>query len=146
MPNKPKKAGSPAGGHNAPEDRSEALRRILNNKRRELLKETQDEISKYVKGENRQLVESALDDGDWSVIDVAEDINLRKLGVNRETLQKIDISLRKLDNGSYGVCDDCGEEISRERLRVMPFAIRCRDCQEDFEEQQAAAAEENQYG
>jgi DnaK suppressor protein len=140
------KAGSPAGGHDAPEDRTNALRKILQTKRRELLKETQDEIAKYIKGDNRQEIETALDDGDWSVIDIAEDINLRKLSVNRDTLQKIDQSLRKLDDGSYGVCDDCGEDISPERLRVLPFAIRCRDCQEDFEEQQAAEAEENLYG
>jgi DnaK suppressor protein len=146
MSRDPKKAGSPAGGHDAPEERTNALRKILQNKRRELLKETQDEIAKYVKGDNRQEIETALDDGDWSVIDIAEDINLRKLAVNRDTLQKIELSLHKLDDGSYGVCDDCGEEISPERLRVLPFAIRCRDCQEDFEEQQAAEAEENIYG
>jgi len=146
MSDERKKAGSPAPEHDAQNERHDALRKILNNKRKELLKETQDEIARYVKGDNRQEIETALDDGDWSVIDIAEDINLRKLGVNRETLQKIEISLHKIDDGTYGVCDDCGEDISPERLRVMPFAIRCRDCQEDYEEQQAAEAEENQYG
>lgn len=122
--------------------RETELRRILNTQRKALLKETQDEIARYVSGEKRQEVETALDEGDWSVIDLAEDISLRRLGTNRETLQKIDESLRKLKEGTYGICDDCEENISAERLRVMPFAIRCRDCQEDHEERKAAEEEE----
>ncbi len=135
-------AGKEPSSVDQPDSRESRLRRLLQNKRQELLKETQAEIVKYIKGENRQLVETALDDGDWSVIDLNEDLNLRKLGFNRDTLQKIDESLHKLDEGTYGVCDDCGDEINSERLRVLPFAIRCRDCQEDFEEQQAAEKEE----
>lgn len=117
--------------------REESLRKLLLKKREEILRETQEEIAKYIKGENRQLVESALDDGDWSVIDLSEDINLRKLGTNRETLIKIDEALRKLKENSYGICEDCGDDINAERLRVMPFAIRCRDCQEAQEEKEA---------
>jgi DnaK suppressor protein len=117
--------------------REDSLRNLLLIKREEILRETQNEIAKYIKGENRQLVESALDDGDWSVIDLAEDINLRKLGTNRETLIKIDEALRKLKENSYGICEDCEDEINAERLRVMPFAIRCRDCQEAQEEKEA---------
>ena len=44
MPSDPKKAGSPAGGHDAPEERTNALRKILQNKRRELLKETRKAV------------------------------------------------------------------------------------------------------
>lgn len=121
--------------------REEALRKQLLEKRKEILGETQVEIAKYIKGENRQLVETALDDGDWSVVDLSEDINLRKLSTHRDTLVKIDEALRKLAENTYGTCEDCGDEISAERLRVMPFAIRCRDCQEIREELESAEKE-----
>jgi DnaK suppressor protein len=142
---RPKEAGrKPAakakplqGEKEAAETRQESLRRLLVQKREQIVREAQEEIAKYIKGENRQLVETALDDGDWSVIDLSEDVNLRKLGTHRETLLKIDEALRKLSEGTYGKCEDCGDEISAERLRVLPFAIYCRDCQEAREELEA---------
>ncbi len=38
-------------------------------------------------------------------------------------------SLRRVDEGTYGVCVDCGVEIPFERLRASPMAVRCVDCQ-----------------
>lgn len=116
------------------EERKEALRKELIKKREEIVKEAKEEISKYIKGETKQLVDTALDDGDWSVIDLSEDISLRQLNTHRENLQKIDEALRKLQEGTYGICEDCGEEISAERLKVLPFAIYCIDCQEKREQ------------
>jgi DnaK suppressor protein len=114
-------------------ERNESLRKLLIQKRQEILQESKTEIKKYVAGEKRQLVETVLDEGDLSVVDLAEDINLKQLSTHRDTLQKIDIALRKFDEGTYGTCDDCGDEISVERLMIMPFAIACRDCQEERE-------------
>ncbi len=122
--------------------RQETLRKQLIQRREEIVKEAKSEIAKYIKGEANQLVETALDDGDWSVIDLSADINLRLLESHRESLLKIDESLRKLREGSYGICEDCGGEISAERLKVMPFAILCRDCQEKKEELEKATREE----
>ena len=107
-----------------------ALKKVLLRKRADLLNEIKTEISKYIKGETRQLVDTALDDGDWSVVDLSEDISLRHLSAHRETLLKIDESLRKLNEGTYGLCEDCGDVISEERLKILPFAIYCIDCQE----------------
>jgi len=114
-----------------------ALRRLLIEQRENIVKEAQAEIARYIKGENRQLVETALDDGDWSVIDLSEDISFRKLGTHRETLLKIDEALRKIDENTYDICEDCGEKINSERLKILPFAIFCRDCQEKREELEA---------
>jgi DnaK suppressor protein len=136
-----KKARPAPGRKKAGETREDSLRRFLVQKRKQIFREAQEEIAKYIKGENRQLVETALDDGDWSVIDLSEDISLRKLGTHRETLLKIDEALRKLSEGTYGTCEDCGDEISAERLRVLPFAIYCRDCQEAREEMEAIREE-----
>ena len=116
------------------EERKAVLRRGLINKREEIVREAKTEISKYIKGETRQLVDTALDDGDWAVVDLSEDISLKQLSTHRENLLKIDESLRKLEEGTYGRCEECGEEISEERLKVVPFAIYCRDCQERKEQ------------
>ncbi|PIQ94589.1 MAG: transcriptional regulator, TraR/DksA family protein [Nitrospirae bacterium CG_4_10_14_0_8_um_filter_41_23] len=118
----------------AEEGKRAILRRVLINHREEILKEAKTEISKYIKGETKHLVETALDDGDWSVIDLSEDISLKQLSTHRENLLKIDEALRKLKEGTYGKCEDCGEEISEKRLKVIPFAIYCIDCKEKREQ------------
>ncbi len=115
------------------EERNRALKKLLISKRQEIFKEVKTEISKYIKGETRQLVDTALDDGDWSIVDLSEDISFKHLSTHRENLLEIDEALRKLDEGTYGICEDCGEEISQERLNILPFAIYCIDCQEKRE-------------
>lgn len=121
-------------GRKAEERRRAALRSTLVRKREELVKEAKEEISKYIRGENKQLVDTALDNGDWSVVDLSEDISLKQLSTHRETLLKVDEALRKIDEATYGRCEDCGEDISVERLKVLPFAIYCVDCQEKREQ------------
>jgi RNA polymerase-binding protein DksA len=49
----------------------------------------------------------------------------------------LDDALERLRLGLYGVCEECGEEISLERLRVMPFAAYCIDCQHQREHKKA---------
>ncbi len=118
----------------AEEERKIALRRSLLQKREDIVREVKNEISKYIKGETRQLVDTALDDGDWSVVDLSEDISFKHMSTHRENLLKIDEALRKLSEGTYGVCEDCGEVISEARLKILPFAIYCTDCQERREQ------------
>ena len=47
-----------------------------------------------------------------------------------ETLHKIEEALSRLEEGTYGNCFECGDEISERRLRALPFAVRCKDCEE----------------
>jgi DnaK suppressor protein len=124
------------------ESRYAELKRILHKKKEELLEKSRAEVSKTLSDEKRQSVESASDDGDWSVLDLEEDINLRHLSMQSETLSRINEALRKLDEKTYGVCDECEEPINPERLRIMPFAIFCRDCQEEKEKLEATSAED----
>lgn len=113
--------------------RKDRLRKALIQRREKIVKDSKAEIKKYISGEKRQLVETVMDDGDLSVVDLSEDISLKQLSTHRETLIKIDAALKKLDEGTYGICEDCGDTISEERLKVIPFAILCRDCQEKKE-------------
>jgi DnaK suppressor protein len=133
-PVKAKKASSAS-------EKAEALRKLLIQKREQIVKEAKIEISKYIKGETRQLVDTALDDGDWSVVDLSEDISLRQLSNHREVMVKIDAALGKIQEGTYGSCEDCGGRISEERLKVLPFAIYCKDCQEKIEQLEAIEKE-----
>jgi len=135
-------SGPSKGGTPMQLSREELLKRHLIQHREEIVREAKDEIVRYTKGETKQLVDTALDDGDWSVIDISEDVNLRRLETHRGSLLKIDEALRKIKEGSYGLCEDCGEEISAARLKVMPFAIYCKDCQEKREEFEKIEREE----
>jgi len=148
---KPKKASAnrratslatPAGTSAQLPNWERLLKKQLIANREEIVREAKAEIAKYIKGETRQLVESVLDDGDWSVIDLSEDINLRRLAAHREVLLKIDEALRKIREGTYGTCEECGEAINSARLKVLPFAIYCRDCQEKKEEMEKVEGEE----
>ena len=47
-----------------------------------------------------------------------------------EELAEIDAALQRIDNGAYGVCTSCGEDISEARLAVRPASIECVDCAE----------------
>jgi len=115
------------------EERNLRLRRLLVEKRKEILKEIKNDTSRYIKGESKQLVDTALDDGDWSIVDLAEDINLKHLSSHRDDLQKLDEAIRKLSEGTYGICEDCGDEISEKRLNILPYAIYCIECKEKRE-------------
>ena len=50
------------------------------------------------------------------------------------TLKKIDEALHRLEEGTYGVCEECGEKIGEARLKALLFASTCRDCQERREQ------------
>lgn len=128
------------------EERKAALRKSLIQTREEIVREVKSEISKYIKGETRQLVDTALDDGDWSVVDLSEDISFKHMSTHRENLLKIDEALRKLSEGTYCICEDCGEEISEQRLKILPFAIYCTDCQEKIEQLEEIARREGRIG
>lgn len=117
----------------ASQERLDSLRKVLQERKEKILKEARNEIAKYLSGENRQLVDTALDDGDWAVVDINEDISLRMLSSHRSTLHDIDEAIRKIKEGTYGICEECGEEISAKRLSILPAAVLCIDCKEHRE-------------
>jgi DnaK suppressor protein len=62
-----------------------------------------------------------------------EDLDYALLGMKTETIQRIDAALRRLREEEYGLCSECRQEISDQRLSAMPFAIRCLGCEERAE-------------
>jgi len=68
-----------------------------------------------------------------SEADIQEDIELALIQMKSETLAKVDDALARLEQGTYGNCFECGEEIAEKRLRALPFAVRCKDCEEHKE-------------
>jgi DnaK suppressor protein len=65
-----------------------------------------------------------------SEADIQDDIEFALIQMKSETLNKINDALVRLEHGNYGDCFDCGEEIAEKRLRALPFAVRCKDCEE----------------
>jgi DnaK suppressor protein len=53
-----------------------------------------------------------------------------------ETLERVNEAVRRVDEGTYGYCVDCDHVIASSRLRALPFAVRCRNCEETHEEEQ----------
>ena len=71
-----------------------------------------------------------LDDVESAEADIQEDLEFALVQMKSETLNKINEALVRLEQGNYGNCFDCGEEIAEKRLRALPFAVRCKDCEE----------------
>ena len=46
-------------------------------------------------------------------------------------LQEINLALQRIDNGEYGICVACGDDISLERIKAIPFADKCIHCESD---------------
>jgi DnaK suppressor protein len=119
--------------------RQNELRQLLEDRRREILATLHDRM-KGVRAEGSTLVSAGvLDEEEASEADVQEDIELALIEMKAETLRRIDEALRRLDAGLYGRCDSCGEDIAHARLRALPFAVRCRDCEELHETDRARA-------
>ena len=68
--------------------------------------------------------------------DVVDDVDFALASLQTETLARIDDALDRLAAGEYGYCLECGKEIPARRLEALPFAIRCRSCEEVTESRQ----------
>jgi DnaK suppressor protein len=76
-----------------------------------------------------------LDETEHAEADIQEHIEVALIQMKGETLQRVREALVRLDAGEYGDCVECGGEIAEQRLRALPFAVRCRACEELYEQQ-----------
>jgi DnaK suppressor protein len=114
--------------------RYDDLRKILEGRRSEILSEVQGRI-RGVRAEGSQnKLNEVFDAGESSDADIQEDIEFALIQMKAETLTKINEALARLEEGHYGNCFECGEEIAEVRLRALPFAVRCKDCEEAREQ------------
>jgi DnaK suppressor protein len=106
------------------------LKQMLQSRRRELQAQVQGKMRDVrATGEVTKLAE-VFDTVESSEADIQEDIELALIQMKSETLNKVDDALVRLEQGNYGNCFECGEEIAEKRLRALPFAVRCKDCEE----------------
>jgi DnaK suppressor protein len=110
------------------------LKRLLDKKKKDLLKRLyQDAIFEKLGRDYKEEFERGMDTADWSVVDNIQSLGLKLVDIRQDELIKMDQAQRKLDEGSYGVCENCGEEISDRRLAAMIYAIHCLECAEQSE-------------
>ena len=122
--------------HNASgiEDRSTVnrradIRRLLVEHRRELLNEIQTRV-RDIREDRSSTNHYAAQPGETLDAEPEDDLVFALIQMKGEMLERVNAAVRQLDNGTYGHCADCGEPIASSRLRAMPFAVRCRDCEE----------------
>src|SRR5205809_2432192 len=113
------------------QSRYSELKHMLEERRREIQAEVQGKM-RGVREEGAWggKLNEVLDAVESAEADIQEELELSLVQMKSETLNKINDALARLDQGSYGNCFECDEEIAEKRLRALPFAVRCKDCEE----------------
>ena len=115
-------------------ERRDVLRRMLEERRTEIhqkLRAIREEIPSYQ--------DEVRDTEEQSVTDFAQEMDFALMEMKAQTLIRIDEALMRVDQGTYGTCDECGQDIAAARLKALPFALLCLECQQ---REEALAAEE----
>ena len=107
--------------------RDHELAKMLEDRRRQLVYEVQGKIRDRRRDYAKE--REGLDESESSEVDIQEEIGFALIQMKAEMLNKIDAALRRIGEGTYGECFECGEEIPEARLRALPFAVRCKDCE-----------------
>lgn len=110
------------------EDRHAVLKEILLAKREALIQEIKHQLGQSVTEEQSRRLEAAMDSGDQALVDLDREMGISLQEMRNRERQLIDDALFSLEEGTYGVCAECGGEISEKRLEALPFARLCVDC------------------
>jgi DnaK suppressor protein len=111
--------------------RAADIRRALLERRRQLSSEIEGrvrEVRQAGSGSDHAAVA-----GDPVDADPEDDLPFALIHMKGELLQRLDHAVRRCDDGTYGFCLECGLAIPPSRLRAVPFAVRCRPCEEAHE-------------
>lgn len=120
-----RRAASSSGGRVAD------LRELLLAKREALIEEIKKELG--VRRGRPFEGNVGLDLAEEAEATLEEEMSFAAVNRRAEMLQEIDRALERLKEGTYGICDRCGEEISIGRLQALPSALYCTPCQEKQE-------------
>ncbi|HEV8132055.1 MAG TPA: TraR/DksA family transcriptional regulator [Acidobacteriota bacterium] len=94
-------------------------------------------------GRDETLLAETNDSGDLALSSYTKEFLYKLSNVERGQFVQIEAALRRVQEGTYGECIDCGNPLPTKRLDVIPWASRCMACQEIFEQLQAEQEEEN---
>ena len=112
-------------------NQQEAFRKLLTERLEELLHEANKTVSGMTdQGGNFP------DPTDRASLESDRNFTLRIRDRERKLIGKIKEALDRLDNGSFGICEECGEEISEKRLKARPVTTLCIDCKKKQETQE----------
>ncbi|MDP8218236.1 MAG: TraR/DksA family transcriptional regulator [Candidatus Theseobacter exili] len=92
----------------------------------ENLKKSQKEMSGDLSGYSLHIADMGSDDFDRTLA-------LGMLANDQEIIYMIDTALEKIESGNYGICEKSGTKISERRLKAVPWAPLCKECQEEDE-------------
>jgi len=112
-------------------DKFEGVRGKLLEMQQHLIRESRAEISQILTKDDKY--NGMSDDGDLADVACRDSLQATNLNRHRARLRAIEEALLRIDEGTFGSCEDCGEEISVGRLNAVPFALRCVECQETQE-------------
>lgn len=104
---------------------------------KEILAGRKQQIIKNIDGVNNELnlihSQELNDEGDHAAANSNSIIESAIVEQQTKELGEIDVALRKIANGEYGICEMCEDDIGFQRLKVKPHAIYCIDCREIVE-------------
>jgi DnaK suppressor protein len=112
---------------------SSELKLLLLKRKNELLLNTQQGMREMLTGEVRQGIGSGREEGDFASINHLEYLSSQRFNYQHRLIRQIDAAIARIDDGTFGTCTECGEEIGMKRLAVLPFVILCHECQEQKE-------------
>ena len=104
--------------------------------KKKLLEERMDllaELQKVTNGEKTKDMVEAMDSVDLADASYSADYTLAWTEKINRRIREIDEALERIKEGTYGICQQCGEDIPEERLEIRPKAKYCAQCKEDLE-------------
>ena len=108
------------------------FRKILEGERKKLLKMAHEASRDRRKTDEDDL----MDDIDLASSELDQSMVYRLRDRERNLLRKIEKTLQKIEDGTYGICESCGEPIGIKRLEARPVAELCISCKETQEKQE----------
>jgi DnaK suppressor protein len=106
---------------------------LLAERHKNLVHEVHEELMESKDERYQALAGELHDSAEESVADLISDLHYRRVDQLAQELYGVEGAMARLRNGSYGMCEECNSEINIERLRAVPTASRCIDCQERHE-------------
>jgi len=129
---------APAAAKAAKSEKWEKFRQMLQEKRTSLIRQAQ----KTLESDMVLSPDDRFDEVDQASSEYMQAFSFRLRGRERYLMDKIDLALKKIDEGTYGICEECEEPISLKRLQARPEAPLCIQCKEAQEKEEAVYAEE----